>query len=407
MSIYKKIGVEPVINATGTVTRLGGSRLRPVALEAYALASQESVPLEHLQAAASGHLANLTGAEAGLVTSGAAAGLTLGAAAILTGLDAGRMEQLPDTTGMRHEFIMAREHRSGYDHAVRASGARLVEVGFQEQVAGAGVRCAEAWEYEAAIGENTAGILYVEQAGAHPPLAEVLAVAQKHNLPLLVDAAGELPPRENLRRLATGGADLVVFSGGKAIGGPQPTGILLGRRDLVAAAALQMLDMDDHPRIWDPPTEFIDPEMLSGMPRHGIGRSMKVSKEAICALLAALDEFVSMDPAGQLALWRTWLDEIERGLARTASNCRLLESPDGQQPPLLEIDPDQHLLGRDAFELCRALRDGSPPIYVGHGKLDTGSLVINPVTLTEDQVPLLGGRLMKLLTAGTKEQEDA
>jgi len=407
MSIYKKLGVEPVINATGTVTRLGGARLRPVALEAYALASQESVPLEQLQAAASQHLADLTGAEAGLVTSGAAAGLTLGAAAILTGLDAGRMEQLPDTTGMRDEFIMAREHRSGYDHAVRASGARLVEVGFQEQVAGAGVRCAEAWEYEAAIGENTAGILYVEQAGAHPPLAEVLAVAQKNNLPLLVDAAGELPPRENLRRLATAGADLVVFSGGKAIGGPQPTGILLGRRDLVAAAALQMLDMDDHPRIWDPPSEFIDPEMLSGMPRHGIGRSMKVSKEAICALLAALDEFVSMDPAGQLALWRTWLEKIERGLARTATNCRLLESPDGQQPPLLEIDLDQHLLGRDAFELCRALREGSPPIYVGHGKLDAGSLVINPVTLTEDQVPLLGGRLMKLLAAETKEQEDA
>ena len=407
MSIYKKLGVEPVINATGTVTRLGGARLRPVALEAYALASQESVPLEQLQAAASQHLADLTGAEAGLVTSGAAAGLTLGAAAILTGLDAGRMEQLPDTTGMRDEFIMAREHRSGYDHAVRASGARLVEVGFQEQVAGAGVRCAEAWEYEAAIGENTAGILYVEQAGAHPPLAEVLAVAQKNNLPLLVDAAGELPPRENLRRLATAGADLVVFSGGKAIGGPQPTGILLGRRDLIAAAALQMLDMDDHPRIWDPPSEFIDPEMLSGMPRHGIGRSMKVSKEAICALLAALDEFVSMDPAGQLALWRTWLEKIERGLARTATNCRLLESPDGQQPPLLEIDLDQHLLGRDAFELCRALREGSPPIYVGHGKLDVGSLVINPVTLTEDQVPLLGGRLMKLLAAETKEQEDA
>ncbi len=401
MSIYKKLGVEPIINATGNVTRLGGSRLRTVALEAYALASQQSVSLEHLQAAASQQIANLTGAEAGLITSGAAAGLTLGSAAILTGLDAGRMEKLPDTRDMPAEIIVAREHRSGYDHAVRASGAQLVEVGFQEQVAGAGVRRVEAWEYEAAIGDQTAGILYVEQATAHPPLADIVAVAQSHNLPLLVDAAGELPPRENLRRLATCGADLVVFSGGKAIGGPQPTGILAGRRDLVAAAALQMLDMDDHPRTWDPPVEFIDPEMVTGMPRHGIGRSMKVSKEAICALLAALDEFVSTDPAEQLARWRDWLEQIHNSLVRSTANCQLVESPDGQQPPRLEIHVNQ-----DAFELCRALRTGPPPIYVGHGRLDEGILVINPVALTEEEVPLLGGRLMKLLAAPSPAEED-
>ncbi len=401
MSIYKKLGVEPIINATGNVTRLGGSRLRAVALEAYALASQQSVSLEHLQAAASQQIANLTGAEAGLITSGAAAGLTLGSAAILTGLDSGRMEKLPDTRDMPAEIIVAREHRSGYDHAVRASGAQLVEIGFQEQVAGAGVRRVEAWEYEAAIGDQTAGILYVEQATAHPPLADIVAVAQSHNLPLLVDAAGELPPRENLRRLATCGADLVVFSGGKAIGGPQPTGILAGRRDLVAAAALQMLDMDDHPRTWDPPVEFIDPEMVTGMPRHGIGRSMKVSKEAICALLAALDEFVSTDPAEQLARWRDWLEQIDNSLVRSTANCQLVESPDGQQPPRLEIHVNQ-----DAFELCRALRAGSPPIYVGHGRLDEGILVINPVALAEDEVPLLGGRLMKLLAAPSPAEED-
>jgi L-seryl-tRNA(Ser) seleniumtransferase len=402
MSIYKKLGLEPIINASGAVTRLGGAHLRPVALEAYVLASQEAVPLEQLQAAASQQISKLTGAEAGLVTSGAAAGLTLGSAAILAGLDAGRMEQLPDTRGMPNEFVVAREHRSGYDHAVRASGAKLVEVGFQEQVAGAGVRRVEAWEYEAAIGEQTAGILYVEQPGARPPLAEVVALAARHKLPLLIDAAGELPPRENLTRLTTSGADLVVFSGGKAIGGPQPTGILAGRRDLVASAALQMLDMDDHPEIWEPPIEYIDPEMLTGMPRHGIGRSMKVSKESICALLAALNEFVTLDPASQLAQWRDWLGQLENSLARCAASCRLLESPDGQQPPLLQIEVDQQLLGRTAFELCRTLRDGTPPIYVGHGELENGILVINPVTLTEEQVPLLGGQLMSLLKVETE-----
>jgi len=133
---------------------------------------------------------------------------------------------------------------------------------------------------------------------------------------------------------------------------------------------------------------------------------MKVSKEAICALLAALDEFVSTDPAEQLARWRDWLERIDNSLVRSSASCQLVESPDGQQPPRLEIHLDQHLAGQDAFELCRALRAGSPPIYVGHGRLDEGILVINPVSLTEDEVPLLGGRLMKLLAAPSPAEED-
>jgi L-seryl-tRNA(Ser) seleniumtransferase len=392
MSIYEQLDLQPIINATGRVTRLGGARLRAVALEAYGRASQQSIPLDQLQAAASRRVAALTGAEAALITSGAAAGLTLGAAAILAGPDAGRMERLPDTSGMAAEFIVAREHRSGYDHAVRASGARLVEVGFQEQVAGAGVRCAEAWEYEAAIGAGTAGILYVDQPGSQPALAEVVAVAHKHQLPLLIDAAGELPPRENLQRLASSGAQLVAFSGGKAIGGPQATGILMGRQDLISSAAVQMLDMDDHPALWDPPRDFIDPDKLTGMPRHGIGRAMKVSRESIVAVLAALEEFLSEDPAVQLTEWRNWLDQIQIVLQDGPADCQLVESPDGQRPPLLEIE-----VAGDAFEVCRQLRLATPPVYAGHGKLHQGLLVINPVGLAADEVPVLGGVLLKIV----------
>src|SRR5205085_438404 len=159
-------------------------------------------------------------------------------------------------------FVVAREQRNGYDHAVRAAGARLVEVGFNEVVAGAGVRRVEAWEYAAAFGPMTAGVLYVYDARARPPLAEVVARAHARGLPVLVDAAGELPPRSNLRAILATGADLVAFSGGKAIRGPQATGLLCGRRDLVGAAALQMLDLDDHPDLWEPPEELIDRRRL-------------------------------------------------------------------------------------------------------------------------------------------------
>src|SRR5262249_41370414 len=154
-----------------------------------------------------------------------------------------------------NEFVIAREQRNGYDHAVRAAGARLVEVGFHELVAGAGVRRVEAWEYEMAFGPQTAGVLYVHDAHARPSLRELVVTAHARGLPVLVDAAGELPPRSNLRDLVATGADLVVFSGGKAIRGPQATGILCGRRDLVGSAAVQMLDLDDHYELWEPPPE--------------------------------------------------------------------------------------------------------------------------------------------------------
>jgi len=398
MSIYRNLGVEPIINACGTVTRLGGAPMRDAVLDAFRDAAAEWVPLEQLQAAACRKIAEVTGAEAGLVTAGSAAGLTLGTAAILAGYDLGRMEKLPHTDGFPNEILIAREQRSGYDHAIRAAGARLVEVGFNEITSNAGVRRAEVWEYEAAITPQTAGIAYVMGPGACPPLEDVVALAHTHDLPVIVDAAGELPPRENLKRMPATGADLVSFSGGKSIRGPQSTGVLCGRRDLISSAALQMLDMDDHLELWDPPADLIDQSKLKGIPRHGIGRALKVSKEEIAALLTALDLFASGAYDEDLPRMRSNLEVIVKELDGTRSTCRVVEAAASDRWATLEITLDESSLGRTAFEVCRSLRNGSPPVYVGHGQLRDAVFVINPLCLDDDSAMTLARCLREELT---------
>lgn len=389
MSIYREWGVEPIINVSGSVTRLGGAPMPKVVLDAFVAAAQEAAPLDELQGAASRVIAEATGAEAGIVTSGAAAALTLGTAAILARFDLGRMEKLPHTEDFPHEFVVAREHRNGYDHAVRAAGARFVEVGFQEIVAGAGVRRAEAWEFEAAFGPKTAGVLHVYDVNAAPPLAALVKVAHARKLPVLVDAAGELPPRSNLKDIVATGADLVCFSGGKAIRGPQATGILCGRRDLIASALLQMLDMDDHFELWEPPAHLIDTSKLAGIPRHGIGRALKVSKEQIAALLTALKLFTSGAYDRELDGMAKMLKQIADALTKSAVRCTMIPS-DGQTYPLLEITLTGH---RNAFEVCQALRRGNPSVHVGHLKLAQETLIINPLHLNEQRTAALIQRL--------------
>lgn len=388
MSIYRNWGVEPVINVSGTVTRLGGAPLPQGVLDAFCAAAQESVPLDQLQGAASRVIAEVTGAEAGLVTSGAAAALTLGTAAILAGYNLRRIEQLPHCD-FPCEFIIPREQRNGYDHAIRAAGARLVEVGFHEIVAGAGVRRCEAWEIAAAIGHETAGIVYVYDRHGRPPLAEVVAVAHEHGLPVLVDAAGEVPPREHLRSLIAAGADLVAISGGKGLRGPQASGILCGRRDLIGSAALQMLDMDDHFELWEPPANLIDKSRLPGIPRHGIGRALKVSKEQIAALLTALELYTSGAYDAHRAEMQRHLQRIVDALSGLPVCSRLIIPDDGESAPTLELSLNESRLGRTALEVCRRLRHGSPPIYVGHGQLDHGRLVIHPIHLNDERTTAL------------------
>ncbi|MDA1257483.1 MAG: aminotransferase class V-fold PLP-dependent enzyme [Chloroflexi bacterium] len=400
MGVYEDLGVTPIINASGSVTRLGGAPMPRAVLDAMTEAAASAVPIERLQGRASVEIANATGVEAGLVTAGAASALTLGAAAIMTGWDRGRMESLPQTDKFPNEFVVAREQRSGYDHAVRAAGARLVEVGFNEIVPGAGVRRTESWEYEAAFGPNTAGVLYVYTPDSAPPLVEVVARAHKHGLPVLVDAAAELPPRSNLVDIPATGADLVAFSGGKSIRGPQSTGILAGRRELVGPAFAQLVDMDDHPSLWDPPAELIDFERFDGgPPRHGVGRAHKVSKEEIVGLLTALKLFAAGAYDEEVAGYLPRLERLAAALDGAPVNCTIHDSGDGESFPILDITVDESQAGRNAFDVCRSLRNGTPPVYVGHGKLAQGTLVVNPLHLDDATADTLARRVREELGA--------
>ena len=192
------------------------------------------------------------------------------------------MERLPDTEGMPNEVIMFRAHRTGYDHAIRAAGARIVEVGFNDRSMGSGVRGLEDWEMAAAINSRTVAIAYAANPTHQPPLEGVAAVARTHNLPIIVDAAAQLPPKSNLRRFIAEGASLVAYSGGKAIRGPQGTGILCGHKELVASALIQQLDMDILIDTWTPPDGLMDGHFKDRLPHHGLGRGFKVDKEIDC-----------------------------------------------------------------------------------------------------------------------------
>jgi hypothetical protein len=275
-NVYERLGVRTIVNASGPSTRLSGGILRPEVAAAMAEASQWCVDLAELQARASEVLADATGAESGYVTAGAAAGLMLAAAACVAKLDPARMNRLPDTAGMQNEIIIARSQRNMYDHAVVQAGAKLVEIGIPDRFSGAGVRDTQAWEYEAAANERTAAILWVAQPHSEPKLPDVVSVARRRGLPIIVDAAGQLPPAENLKRFVSEGGDLVVFSGGKAIGGPQASGILVGRRDLIQSAALQQLDHDTYFEQWSPPPSLFDKSSLPGLPASGVGQGSEV-----------------------------------------------------------------------------------------------------------------------------------
>jgi D-glucosaminate-6-phosphate ammonia-lyase len=398
MDIYDRLGVRKRINAAGLLTRLGGSLMSPTVLEAMREAAGAFVDIAELQAKASEVIARCTGAEAGLVTSGAAAALTLGTAACLTGLDAARMERLPDTEGMPNEVVMCRGHRTGYDHAIRAAGARIREIGFSDRGTGAGIRGVEAWEIEAAITPRTVAIAYVATRMNQPPLRDVVTEARRHGKPVIVDAAAQLPPPGNLRRFIDEGADLVAFSGGKAIRGPQASGILCGRRDLIGAAALQQLDMDVAPETWDPPEGLIPRHALRGIPHHGLGRGFKVGKEEIVGLLVALQEYIASDTAVEIAAMERRLAAIAETLAKTPHVAtRLLSSAETGHYPILELVLDETAVGRSAWAVSQALQQDDPPIHLNERRAAEGILTIHPAGLGDRDGARIVARLVAIL----------
>lgn len=393
MSVYGELGVRTLINAKGPATRLSGGILRPEVAAAMTEASQACVDIAELQAAASRIIAAATGAEAGYVASGASACLLIGAAACITGLDPGRMARLPDTTGQKNECVMVRSQRNFYDHAIRAAGLKIIEVGLPDRYAGAGVRDAEAWEIDDAISERTALVFYVADAQARPSLAEVTAVAHARGVPVLVDAAAQLPPQDNLRRFIREGADLVAFSGGKVLGGPQASGILAGRRDLIMAAALQHLDLDIHWDMWTPPAALIDKHRLKGAPQHGIGRSCKAGKEEIVGLLTALRLFVAEGDAARHARWLKDCETVAAGL--DGFLVTITGSNDIAAVPLVEITLDPERMS--ATRLCTSLLADEPALALDAGQRDRGILTVNPVCLRPGEAEVAGRQIARAL----------
>ena len=402
MHIYERLGVRTVFNAVGTSTRLGGSLMCPEALTAMVEASQRSVRIEELQAAASRIIAEHTGAEAGFVTTGAFAALALATGASIARLDVRRMNRMPRWAYEQQcEVVIARHHRNTYDKAFEVAGARLVEVGVMDRPLGVGVRELDPDQLDDAITERTVAVAFVAIEGEGPGLPMVAEVAHRRGVPVIVDAAGQLPPARNLRRFIDEGADLVALSGGKALRGPQASGFLFGRRDLVASALVQQLDMDVTPAAWAPP-ELIPRERMAGVPYHGFGRGFKAGKEEIAGALAALMAFAKRE--------NEYLQAGDQRCANFAAAIAGVRGVDAVYQAgaaagkvaqvVLTFTPPSL-----AADVVRALREAPPHIHLNERWVDKGKLTFRAVALENGQEAVIAARFretVESLTAGQR-----
>jgi D-glucosaminate-6-phosphate ammonia-lyase len=364
-SVYEALGVRHVINATGTVTNLGGSVMPPEVVAAWTEASRHFVNLLELQDKVGERIASLIGVEAALVTTGAAGALLLGTAAVVTGSERQRIARLPDTRGMKHEVLLQRSHHSCYDNQLTDVGVKLVDVDTAADV-------------RAAVNEHTALMFFMNKADADGAIRrqEWLDLARQHRVPTLLDAAADVPPLERLSGYNRMGFDLVAFSGGKALRGPNDAGLLLGRRDLIAAAK------------------------LNTNPHCGtIGRMMKVGKEDMVAMLAAVERFVRLDHQAQWREWERSLGVIEqalRGIA-TLQTERIVPEIANHVPHLI-VAWDEQRLGLTRAQVTRELAQGTPSIQIGRvsGTGERG-ILISVLTLQAGEDALVAERLRAIL----------
>jgi len=401
MNVLERFGVNSIINVGGTKTRYGGALMEKEALRAMDEVAHYSVRIFDLEAVASQIISRKTHAEAGLVTCGAFASLTLAAAACICGLNVSKMNALPDTSNFPHEFIMPWHQISGYDHSIKVAGGKIVPVGIPNDTAPpTEVREITASDIEAGINENTVGIVYAVRGGSHPPLKEVIKIAKAYHIPLIVDAAAQVPPVENLHHFIDEGADLVCFSGGKGIRGPQASGILCGRKVLICSAVVQMLDIaitsfDE----WNPPDEFkLLKEKLKGRPLRGIGRGAKVSKEAIIGLLVALenldfDKF--QEKAKYLRILLGQINELIKDIDGVKT--QMTEECEGAYP-MLKVKIDESKLGKNATDVIRELMDRN--IFPRDNYKDIGIILLHSLNLNEKTTKIVGEELLNILQKG-------
>ena len=392
MSVYDQFGIKRVINGRSYSTKVGGCLMAPEVLQAMQEAAKSFVRIEDLQEAASRVIAEATGAEAGMVTSGASAALTLAAAACLAGLNASRMNALPDAPGLKNEIVIQRLHRNDYDRALRVAGAEIVEVGYNY--------ITFPYELESALTDRTAAVFFLTGMGERGlPLTTVSEIAHRRNVPVIVDAAAELPPRENLRNFISQGADLVAFSGGKHIQGPQSTGILCGKKNLILSASLQQQDMDVFPETW-PYRHLVTEELIEGPPHHGLGRGFKAAKEEIVGLLTALQLYQTRDLENELRTWSTRIQIIVRGLTGLDGiKAGFVYAGGGGRPvPEAHIQVDEKVTGMTAWEIINELQNGDPIIAVYESFAASGLLVVFPETLKDDEPEIIAQRLKQILS---------
>lgn len=346
--LYRSIGVRPLINARGTFTIITGSETLPEVKQAMDEASRSYVQMDELMDGVGKALAGLTGAEWGIVTAGCCAALTHTTSACLAGTNPERMQRLPDLTGLKSEVIIPEYSRNVYDHAIRMLGVKIVEVNDRS-------------ELDAAFNERTAMVYILAGPGDDGPLGTraVSEVAKRHGVPVIVDAAAEILTIPNVHLLR--GATAVAYSGGKCIRGPQAAGLLLGEKNLLQAA-------------W-----------ANSAPHHAFGRSLKVGKEEIMGMLAAVRMWKQRDHDAEWQQWQGWLQEISAGVKRVpgvTTTLRGAEEGLSNRSPRLTIAWDGSQVGITGEEASKFLLDTEPRIVLGSAKGSRPDNMSSSVSIT-------------------------
>ncbi|MCS7206979.1 MAG: aminotransferase class V-fold PLP-dependent enzyme [Dehalococcoidia bacterium] len=369
--IYEALGVRRVINAAGSMTILGGSMLSPRVLAAMEEANESFVDMEELLTKSGQVIARILGAEAALVTSGCYAALVLGAAGIMTGTDPARIARLPDTTGMNNEFLIQKRMRYHYDRCVTVPGGQLVEVGDEQGTTPD--------QLERAIGPRTAGILYLARMEGDPgilPIPQVVSIAHRRGVAVLIDAAAEVYPLERMRWLCQSGADLVCF-GAKYFGSTHSTGVLCGKKGAVEAATLN---------------NFIAYETHDN---HAIGRGYKVDRQEVVATVVALQEWFQMNHEERFAQQERRIHTILQALEGIPhiTTQRLWE----RQGPWMRlmVTLNEQPLGKTAVAVQQALRQGNPSIRI---RAEGNNLLIAVHTLREGEDAIVAQHLRAALS---------
>lgn len=359
---FKELNVGTFINAAGTYTTLTASLMHPEVVAAIEYASKQFVRLTDLHDAAGKRIAELIGSEAAMISSGAAGALVCGTAACMTGKNQEFIRALPDTRGMKTEVIIQKSHRYGYDHAIRNCGTRFVEV---ETVA----------ELERAIGPNTAMMMFFNAADPAGKIGaeEFVALGKKHKIPTMNDAAADTPPLENLSKYVKMGFDLVVFSGGKGIRGPQSAGLLLGRKDLIEAARMNTSPYSD-----------------------SIGRGLKVNKEELLGMMVAVEVQFKKDHKAEWADWEKRAKQVMDSVGGIKSvKSEIQVPPISNHVPHVHITWDQSAVKITPAEVVKQLREGTPSIEVTPGHRD--KLVVAVWMLQPGEAEVVARRVREVL----------